>query len=83
MVDAAGIEVLGSTDGKKFAPMLRKDYPEISREQEFGVARHSEQFKARRVRYVRVIVKSVKQLPAWHVFPNSNAFVFVDEITLK
>lgn len=83
VVDAAGIEVLGSTDGKKFAPMFQKDYPEISREQEFGVARHSEQFKARRVRYVRVIVKSVKQLPAWHVFPNSNAFVFVDEITLK
>ena len=83
VVDAAGVEVLGSTDGKTFAPMLNKQYGDVIREQEFGVAHHSEQLEARRVRYVRVIVKSVKQLPAWHAFANSNAFVFVDEITLK
>ena len=83
VVDAAGVEVLGSTDDKTFAPMLNKQYGDVIREQEFGVAHHSEQLEARRVRYVRVIVKSVKQLPAWHAFANSNAFVFVDEITLK
>ena len=40
-------------------------------------------FDAKPLRYLNIIIKSHKALPAWHAFAGAQAFVFVDEITMK
>ena len=83
VVDARGVEVYTSTDGKRFKQVAKQDYPEIVQSEEFVIKRHTTDFKPVKARYVRVVVKSEKRLPAWHAFAGSPGFVFVDEIEVR
>ena len=80
VVDARGVEVFTSTDGKRFKRVAKQDYPDIVRDEEFVVKRHAVAFKPVSARYVRVVIQSEKCLPSWHAFAGSNGFLFVDEI---
>ena len=81
-MDASGAEVKVSSDGNEFAAVASETYPEIDRNFEFGSLHHSVKFDTCKARYVNVVVKSTKALPAWHAFAASPAFVFVDEISV-
>ena len=83
VVDAAGVDIYGSTDGKEFSLIASEDYSEITKELEFGTPKHTVKFDAELVRYLNVIIKSHKELPSWHAFAGAQAFVFVDEITVN
>ena len=83
VVDAAGVEIYGSTDGNEYTLIAKEDYPEIIKEVEFGTPNHTIKFDAKPLRYLNIIIKSHKALPAWHAFAGAQAFVFVDEITMK
>ena len=83
VVDARGVEVYTSTDGKRFKQVVKQDYPDIVRDEEFVIKRHTADFKPVKARYVRVVVKSEKRLPAWHAFAGSPGFVFVDELEVR
>ena len=83
VVDARGIEVYASTDGKRYKLVAREDYPDIVQSEEFVIKRHTAHFKPVKARYVRVVIKSEKCLPAWHAFAASNGFLFVDEIEIN
>ena len=39
--------------------------------------------KGKKARYVRVIAKNFGKLPDWHQGAGGDAFIFVDEITIK
>ena len=80
VVDARGIEVYVSTDGEHFKQVIAQDYSEIVQSEEFVIKHHTAHFKPVKARYVRVVIKSEKCLPAWHAFAASNGFLFVDEI---
>ncbi|MDY2931311.1 MAG: family 20 glycosylhydrolase [Muribaculaceae bacterium] len=82
VVDASGVEVKVSSDGNEFAAVASETYPEIDRNFEFGSLHHSVKFDTCKARYVNVVIKSIKALPAWHAFAASPAFVFVDEISV-
>ena len=84
LVDAAGIKVSVSKDGKKFESFGEENIAEVDKATEFGVKTHNiAAKKAKKVRYVNVVVESVKSLPQWHGFAGSQGFVFVDEISVK
>ena len=84
VVDAAGIKVNVSKDGKKFESFGEENIAEVDKATEFGVKTHNiAAKKAKKVRYVNVVVESVKSLPQWHGFAGSQGFVFVDEISVK
>ena len=83
VVDARGIEVYVSTDGKRYSRVATQDYPDIVQAEEFVIKHHQVDFKPVKARYVRVVIKSERQLPAWHPFAGSNGFLFVDEIAVN
>lgn len=83
VVDARGVEVKSSLDGKNFKDVAKEEYPDIDKALEFGVVNHIVKFPTEKARYINVIIKSEKTLPSWHGFAGSNGFVFVDEITVK
>ena len=55
----------------------------MKRELEFGTVTHRLPFKKQKVRYIHLVVKTVKELPEWHNLPKWGGFVFVDEISVK
>ena len=83
VVDAAGVEIYGSTDGKEYFLISSENYSEIIKELEFGTPNHTIKFDEKSIRYLNIIIKSHKALPSWHAFAGAQAFVFVDEITVK
>ena len=82
VVDARGIEVYTSTDGMRYRRVAAEDYPDIQQSEEFVIKHHQVHFKPVKARYVRVVIKSERCLPAWHAFAGSNGFLFVDEIAI-
>jgi len=83
VVDARGVEVYASTDGKRYHRVAAQDYPDIVQAEEFVIKHHQVDFKPVEARYVRVVIKSERRLPAWHAFAGSNGFLFVDEIAVN
>lgn len=83
VVDAAGVEIYGSNNGKEYSLIASEDYPEIIKEMEFATSHHEIKFAPKSTRYLNVIIKSHKALPSWHAFAGAPAFVFVDEIIVK
>lgn len=83
VVDAAGVEIYGSNDGKEYSLIASEEYPEVVKEMEFATPHHEIKFAPKSTRYLNVIIKSHKALPSWHAFAGAPAFVFVDEITVK
>jgi hypothetical protein len=43
----------------------------------------SKETKAKKARYVKVIAKNFGKLPEWHQGAGGDAFIFIDEITIK
>ena len=83
VVDAGGVVLKLSTDGKKFKTVVDETYPEVNKELKYGVVTHKLPFKKQKVRYINLVVKTVKELPQWHNLPGWGGFVFIDEISVK
>lgn len=83
VVDAGGVVLKLSTDGKQFKTVVDETYPEVNKELKYGVVTHKLPFKKQKVRYINLVVKTVKELPQWHNLPGWGGFVFIDEISVK
>lgn len=84
VVDAAAATVSVSTDGKKFQKLCEESIPEVDKSRNFGISTHRiAAKKAKKARYVNVVIKSVRKLPDWHNLPGAEGWVFVDEISVK
>ena len=80
-----GVRVAVSKDGKTFTDFVRADFPvynyntmEVRRRDD---ARATIDVKG--VKYIKVSVANVGKLPEWHPYAGENAWIMIDEITIK
>ena len=83
VMDATGLEVWCSEDGKEYRKLASASYPVLGKEDKDGIYPHSLSFSEEETRYVRIIAKVTPKLPAWHMWPGNPAFLFVDEVCIK
>ena len=83
VVDASAVTVKGSVNGNDYVTIATQDFGEIDRSKEFGTVTHTIALDGNKYRYINVTVSPTKNLPAWHGFAGSPAFLFVDEISVK
>ena len=81
IMDANGIIVETSNDGKTFTKVATLDIPATTKELENGVHTHTLDFEEVDASFVKVSVIN-KPIPAWHGGAGKPAFIFVDEITI-
>lgn len=82
IMGAAGIIVNVSDDGKNFREAARKKIPSLTADDEDKIYSHTLSFPPVNTRYLQVIIESDKT-PATPKHKASNAFLFVDEITVE
>jgi predicted alpha-1,2-mannosidase len=75
--DNVNFTSVGSLDIAKYSEIDPKDENSFTRE--FGVLLDNE----KTARYVKVIAKNFGKLPRWHQGFGGDAFIFIDEITIK
>jgi hypothetical protein len=79
-----GIKVSVSTDGVTFTNPVIADYPVYNNAKD---VKRREEAKAninvKGVRFIKVYVESYKTLPEWHDYAGENAWIMLDEITIK
>ena len=81
--DTPRIVIEGSSDGKTFVPFAEQEFP-ADTQHVSELRNHRVEFAPQSVRYLRVKVESVHQIPQWHdLATGSPAFVFVDEIIVE
>lgn len=80
--DARGFTVQVSDDGENFKEVASREYPAMSQEDRNGIYEHELTFEPVKTRYVKLIAKSERQIPDWHVGKGNTGFLFVDEITI-
>ena len=80
-----GVRVAVSKDGKTFTDYVRADFPvynyntmEVRRRDD---ARATIDVKG--VKYIKVSVANVGKLPEWNPYAGENAWIMIDEITIK
>ncbi|MEG1543747.1 MAG: glycoside hydrolase family 20 protein, partial [Tannerellaceae bacterium] len=82
IMGAAGITINASDDGKTFRQVARKEIPALSNTDADGLYPQEISFTPIKTRYLQVIINSSK-LPAWHGGAGNDAFLFVDEISVR
>ena len=82
-MDATGLEVWCSEDGKEYRKLASASYPVLDKEDKDGIYPHTLSFSVVETRYVRIIARVTPKLPAWHMWPGNSAFLFVDEVCVK
>ncbi|MDE6451991.1 MAG: chitobiase/beta-hexosaminidase C-terminal domain-containing protein, partial [Odoribacter sp.] len=81
--DARGFAVEVSEDGEHYTRVAAEEYPAMKKEDPNGVITHQLTFDPVKARYVKLIAKSERQIPAWHGGKGKLGFLFVDEIVLN
>lgn len=83
IMGATGIEVFCSDDGTDFRRVAAKEIPVLTQKDPDGLYEHAVDFQETSARYVRVVVRVTPRLPSWHVWANTPAFLFVDEVEIR
>lgn len=78
-----GFDVLLSEDGINFRKVASQSYPVLGKDDKDGIYPYALDFTETPTRYVRIVVKVTPKLPAWHMWPGNEAFLFVDEISIE
>ena len=74
-----------SKDGVNFSEPVRADFP-VYNDNGKDVKRREEakaNINTKDVKYIKVVVESYKTLPEWHDYAGENAWIMLDEITIK
>jgi hypothetical protein len=69
-----------SVDGKVFNDAGSMSYHTAETVPDFQRKQFHSHFKATIARYIRVHAKNLFELPAWHIRPGQETFIFADEI---
>lgn len=83
VMDATGLEIAGSDNGRDFRRLASATYPVLGKEAKDGIYTHALDFPSVSVRYIRIGAKVTPKLPSWHTWPGDPAFLFVDEVCVK
>lgn len=78
-----GFDVLLSDNGNDFRKVASESYPIMGKDDKDGIYPYSLDFSETQARYVRIIVRVTPELPVWHMWPGSAAFLFVDEVCVE
>jgi hexosaminidase len=81
--DILGLTVSVSNDGKKYTTVFDQSYPDLTAEDENKIYSHKAEFAPVKARYVKVLVLSDRDMPAWHPAKDLPAFIFVDELEIN
>lgn len=81
--DARALVVSGSTDGTTYAELGSETYPAMTAQDPNRIYSHSLTFTPTTVRYLKVLVRSEHDIPAWHPGKGYPGFLFVDEIVVE
>lgn len=78
------VEFLVSTDGQKFFPVGKKIITdEDPQREDTFIKEYGLKDPIGKFRYVKVIARNFGKLPAWHQGAGGDAFIFIDEITIR
>ncbi len=79
------VSYLSSTDAKHFNLLKTILLPKTSPSQNAEVKRISAQFSSKKVRYIKVVAKTLGNIPKWHIGHeyNGKSWIFMDEILIK
>lgn len=80
--DAREIAVSVSDDGENFRMVAQENLPELDKTTS-KIETHRVKFPAQKARYVKLLVVTQHELPAWHPGAGKPGFLFVDEIVVK
>lgn len=83
VMDATGMEIWCSEDGKTFRKLASAVYPVLGKEDKDGIYTHKLSFPETETRYLHIVAKVTPQLPSWHTMPGAPAFLFVDEVCVE
>lgn len=81
--DARGFIVAVSENGTDFREIASEKYPAMTEEDRNGVYNHALSFLPTTTRYVKIKALTEHQIPQWHGGKGKNAFLFIDEISIK
>ena len=82
---SAGVSVAVSTDGQKFTDFVDAEFP-MYNFSSMEVRRRDDaraKIDVKGVKYIKVKVGNVGKLPEWHPYAGENAWIMIDEITIK
>lgn len=83
VMGATGVEVFCSDDGSGFRRVAGKEIPILGQEDPDGLYEHTVDFPEVSARYVRVVAHVTPELPSWHMWASTPAFLFVDEVEIR
>lgn len=78
----SNVEFELSVDGEKFNAVGSMQYHTTETVPDFQKKQFSAHFKEVTARYVRVHATNLSALPAWHIRPGQETFIFADEIQI-
>lgn len=80
---AAELEVLTSDDNKNFKRVFFEKYPQANDKHDKGIETVKASFPKTEAQYVRIVIKNVRSMPAWHPGKGNPAFIFIDEVVIN
>jgi hexosaminidase len=83
IMDASNITISVSNDNVTYNEVYNKDIPADTDLNKIQLVTHECTFNPVAARYIRVLVKSSKALPAGHYSAGKPAFLFVDELAVE
>ena len=81
----AGVQVAVSTDGQNFTDFVKAEFP-MYKYNAMDVRRRDDAratIDMKGVKYIKVKVDNVGKLPEWHDYAGEDAWIMIDEITIK
>jgi hexosaminidase len=79
----AAVEFAVSSDGREFETVAQVENDVSPRLADILVKEFVASFEARRVRFVRVLARSIGPVPDWHFGAGGKGWLFVDEIVVE
>ena len=79
----ASITVSLSKNDADYLTVAKEEYPSFSQNDPDGRKDYKITFPESDSKYIRIVVKPVDSIPAWHPGKGHRGFVFVDEITVE
>jgi predicted alpha-1,2-mannosidase len=79
------IDFLVSENGQEFTSITKRKFGEVKSNENVKIEASKITFKAKKVRYIKIIAKKLGKLPAWHLGykHDGRSWLFVDEIQIK
>lgn len=83
VLDIRSFRVEVSDDGQSFKEVASVEYPPMAEDYKDGVHKHTLDFDSVKCRYVKLKATPEYSMPDWHPGKGHEAFIFIDEVSIK